>query len=130
MNDHSAREKLSTYFQDAFSTILVLLVIYFAVTLDIERGKYAIIFLGLSYVIIILKNIRTGKFLHLRGNALVTAGICVIGLFLVATGLEPRAHPALCGVCAASQRKSRRIQPVGCDSRCSNFCPTVFYHLV
>ena len=85
MNDHSAREKLVTFFQDAFSTILVLLVIYFAVTLGIERGKYAIIFLGLSYAIIILKNIRSGKFLRLRGNALMTVGICVIGLFLVAT---------------------------------------------
>ena len=85
MNNHSAKGKLFTFLQDAVSTILVLLVVYFAVTLGIERGKYAIIFLGLSYTLIILKNIRSGSFLRLHGNALMTAGICFIGLFLVAT---------------------------------------------
>lgn len=70
---------------DAASIAFVVLVLWFAYTLGVERGKYAVLFLGISFTISVLKVLIAGRFLGVRGKPLIAGGVTVIGIFLAAT---------------------------------------------
>ena len=66
------------------SMVLMGLALYFAITLDITRTEYAILFLGLSMTISVLTILQKGSFLKLKGKWLQ-----VVAFFLIALSLVP-----------------------------------------
>ncbi|MDB4443837.1 TRAP transporter fused permease subunit [bacterium] len=85
MNDAEGKGKGLEFWMNVTSVALVLLVLWFAFTLGIERGRYAILFLGLSYVISIQRILISGRFLGIEGRWLIAGGLLFIGIFLAAT---------------------------------------------
>lgn len=85
MNEAQDRSQFIRICLDVSCAALVFLVLWFAFTLGIERGRYAILFLGLSFIIAVLKIIFSGQFLLLRGKLLTAAGIIIIVIFSAAS---------------------------------------------
>ena len=83
MND--AGEKGLKLWMDVASIAFVVLVLWFAYTLGVERGKYAILFLGISFAISVLKVLTAGRFLGVQGKPLIAGGVTLIVIFLAAT---------------------------------------------
>ena len=73
MEDMENKGKAIKLSLDVACVFLVLLVLWFAFTLGIERGRYAILFLGISFVISALKVLMGNSFLALRGKSLLAA---------------------------------------------------------
>lgn len=86
MNDATSRGKGLEFWMDVASVVMVFLVLWFAFTLGIDRGRYAVLFLGISFVLSILKIMKSGHFLGIEGRSLTAFGLLFIGIFLAATG--------------------------------------------
>lgn len=86
INGSENREKSLQFWVNVASIAMVLLVLWFAFTLGIERGRYAILFLGISFVLSILKILMGERFMGIEGRSLIAAGLFFIGIFLAATG--------------------------------------------
>ncbi len=85
MNDREDKGKVIRLSLDVACVALVLLVLWFAFTLGVERGRYAILFLGISFVISALRVLVHGRFLGIKGGWLVAPGLLFIGIFIAAT---------------------------------------------
>lgn len=85
MNDAEGKGKGLEFWTTVTSVVLVILVLWFAFTLGIERGRYAILFLGLSYALSIQKILIKGRFLGIGGKWLIAGGLFFIAIFLAAT---------------------------------------------
>jgi TRAP transporter 4TM/12TM fusion protein len=85
MNDMGDEGKVIKLSLDVACVALVLLVLWFAFTLGIERGKYAVLFLGISFVISALRVLIDGRFLGIKGGWLTAGGLLFIGIFIAAT---------------------------------------------
>jgi TRAP transporter 4TM/12TM fusion protein len=78
--------KVLEFWMNVASVAMVLLVLWFAFTLGIERGKYAVLFLGISFVLSVLKIVKGRRFIGVQGKWLIGGGLFFIGVFLAATG--------------------------------------------
>lgn len=85
MNSPKEKGTWIDFWLDAAYLALVLLVLWFALTLGIERGRYAILFLGISFAISVLNVLSEGNFLGIKGRRLNIFGGGIIIVFLGAT---------------------------------------------
>ena len=86
MNTDQFKDNIFKKLQDGFGIALVVLVIYYAITLEIDRSKYTIVFLGLSYALILLKNIGGSRFQYRqRRPSMVIGSFGLISVFLAAS---------------------------------------------
>jgi TRAP transporter 4TM/12TM fusion protein len=86
MDGSENKGKILEFWMNVASVAMVLLVLWFAFTLDIDRGRYAILFLGISFVLSILKILMGRRFIGIEGRPLIAGGLFFIGVFLAATG--------------------------------------------
>ncbi|MBN2059527.1 MAG: TRAP transporter fused permease subunit [Deltaproteobacteria bacterium] len=86
MNSPNDKGTLINIWLDIACLALVLLVLWFAFTLGIERGRYAILFLGISFAISVLNILSEEDFLGIKGKWLNISGGFLIVIFLAATG--------------------------------------------